>query len=88
MSEESNELAWIAANRLHAAATTLLTLTSILAALALAGGVAMAFVNQGSTRWIGVGVSGGAVIWWLLTILPFLGAQAVARYIEFRTDQA
>lgn len=61
---------------------------SIAGVLAVMAGLVVIFVSHGGTRWVGVAMIVGAAVSWLFAILPYLAAQAMARYIEYRTDLA
>lgn len=75
------------ARTLDRLATVLISIVSALAILSIAGGVAVvAATHDRDARLVGAIIMGGAVIFWLFSLLPYLAAQAVARYITWRLE--
>lgn len=46
----------------------------------------VAATHDRDARLVGAIIMGGAVIFWLFSLLPYLAAQAVARYITWRLE--
>jgi hypothetical protein len=66
-----------------------LALSSLAAVACLAlGGVVLAQADSGGQRALGTFLMLGALLGWFFSILPYLAAQALARYIEFRVEVA
>lgn len=75
----------MAARRLHAAASVVLLVGSLLAAAGVVGAVAVWRVDDGphAGRWALV-MGAASLMGWLWLLLPCLAAQAFARYMTAR----
>lgn len=75
------------ARALDRLATVLIGIVSGLAIISIGIGVAVvAVAHDRDSRLIGAIIMGGAVVVWLFSLVPYLAAQAIARYIRWRLE--
>lgn len=78
----------LAAHRLDTTAGVILVVVSILAILAVAGGVGFLITaDTTGRRWAGGYLIGAGMFAFLSVLLPCMAAQAVARYIMLRAGR-
>jgi Protein of unknown function (DUF2510) len=79
--------ATIAAKSLDTVATSIIAIVSTLAVLFAGTGIVVVILSSTAAHRIAGGaLIVGALVVWLFSLVPYMGAQAVARYIQFRVN--